>query len=637
MKKPDIAMVIKNPISLRNISKPSLDVCIAAVMLNGIALKHVPDMLFTREEYSRICKAAVISKPKAISLIQKERLTWYSWKFVLLSAAKENGLALRWIKDQNPEICLAAIKQNPEAFMYVDKIMCDTVSPDCYRLLQKVAEEQHSKEKNTLRKKKYTKVVKNKIDLCKAEHQTETLCLKAVQSDGMQIKYVWKQTRKLCLAAMKQNPAASVFIRDQDLICVSDYFDVIVDGFKGISAEFSDCIFEILNSEVKEIPEILITKGKHLNHVNYYKLCKKALKINCCNLKFINSKMLLPEQYQELCIKAISEDMELLQLVNLKKIDSDCYFTICQNAIKNNSLIGFSFKHIISSFLSCEQYYNLIKTWFDTNPEDAIIHISDTIEEKKLGNKLYYVICKKMITQDVFKMENIKPKFLTKTQYYEFCLAAIKKDFLNIGGINKKRLEEKDWLKICKIAIIKWRDLLYNLDFPSKELLNYALKIGIGLKYISKQNMKQCLAVLKKNGNELRFIRPEQFSKEQYLELCKTSIKKNSDSLSYVDDNEIDGEEYQELCKIAIDSFSGVINYIDHKRIEKKIYYNWCKKIINNNSFWFKDIPFIDGYYNLCIKAVKKDKKNLENVKYLYFSKKQYTEICKAAGAKPEE
>jgi hypothetical protein len=32
---------------------------------------------------------------------------------------KEDGLALRFVKEQSPEICIAAIKQNPSAQFYV--------------------------------------------------------------------------------------------------------------------------------------------------------------------------------------------------------------------------------------------------------------------------------------------------------------------------------------------------------------------------------------------------------------------------------------------------------------------------------------------------------------------------------------
>jgi hypothetical protein len=40
---------------------------------------------------------------------------------------KQNGLALRFISEQTPEICVAAVKQNSEALKYVKKITSEKV------------------------------------------------------------------------------------------------------------------------------------------------------------------------------------------------------------------------------------------------------------------------------------------------------------------------------------------------------------------------------------------------------------------------------------------------------------------------------------------------------------------------------
>ena len=42
-----------------------------------------------------------------------------------LKAVKQDGYALRHVKDQTPEICLAAVKQNGFALQYVDKGVFD--------------------------------------------------------------------------------------------------------------------------------------------------------------------------------------------------------------------------------------------------------------------------------------------------------------------------------------------------------------------------------------------------------------------------------------------------------------------------------------------------------------------------------
>lgn len=48
----------------------------------------------------------------------------------------------------------------------------------------------------------------------KIEHQTEELCLVAIQSNGLALKYVKNQTPNLCLAAVKQNGLALQYIEE---------------------------------------------------------------------------------------------------------------------------------------------------------------------------------------------------------------------------------------------------------------------------------------------------------------------------------------------------------------------------------------------------------------------------------------
>ena len=38
-----------------------------------------------------------------------------------LEAVKQNGYALRYVKDQTPEVCVEAVKRNGYALQYVDK------------------------------------------------------------------------------------------------------------------------------------------------------------------------------------------------------------------------------------------------------------------------------------------------------------------------------------------------------------------------------------------------------------------------------------------------------------------------------------------------------------------------------------
>ena len=173
------------------------------------------------------------------------------------------------------------------------------------------------------------------------------------------------------------------------------------------------------------------------------------------------------------------------------------------------------------------------------------------------------------------------------------------------------------------------------MDIPSKkdfyELHQLALKNGGGLKYINKQNYKQCLSVIKKNGSELSFIRPNQFTNEQYFNLCKTAVEKKRNSLFYVDDEELEKKQYQELCEISVKSFYGNFHFINKVKIPTHLYHTWYKKALEENPYWINEIPYSIHYYNYCLKAVKKDGNALERVKYLRLTKEEYANVCKAA------
>ena len=58
-------------------------------------------------------------KYKSDKLILSRRFTIFNSKRSCLEAVKQNGLLLKYIERQNPEICLVAIKQNSDALQYV--------------------------------------------------------------------------------------------------------------------------------------------------------------------------------------------------------------------------------------------------------------------------------------------------------------------------------------------------------------------------------------------------------------------------------------------------------------------------------------------------------------------------------------
>ena len=633
-KLPGIAEVIRNPSHLKDIKNPSFDTCIAALMQDGLALKHVPASLFTCEQYYRLCLAAVKSRPKALTLIQRECLTWFSWNIVQNTAVNNNGLALRWLKEQSPELCLAAIKQTPKAFVYVDKAMCDAVSPHCYKLLKKALLKKDHEEKNSKKKQKLKpeKTKEPKIDLRSAEKQTEALCLKAVRQDGLQLRYVWKQTRKLCLEAIRQKPAADDYVRDSKHIGIDDIFDRLTGAFGDFSSSFSEYVFCIAADKAKKIP-VSLKKSERQNQPLYYRECVKALEKNVCNIRYIKPELLSNEQFKGLCLLAIKEIHPVLHFINKADISAECYFDICLEMVNNQEQFQLEecFSLMEISRLSRQQYYRLVQTALKVNPERASHFIPGAVDAKKLGNKNYYAICKKLVLERFFDLKALNLAFLTRAQYYKICLGAVKKQYYNFDEIDRCLLEKKDWLNLCKMVLKKNGKMIYHFDITGiqrKKMVKLALRNGGGLGYIKKQAYNQCMEVLKKNGSELEYVRPQQFTREQYFELCKNSIENEANALSFVDEAAINNNQYRELCAMAIKSFPGTIRYVNPERIPPRQYLTWCRKAVNKSPYCLDSIyPSTEAYYELCLKAVKKDEKCLEYVKYLWLSPEQYKQV----------
>ena len=87
---------------------------------------------------------------------QKEELSTAEQEKKDLEMVQKDGMTLGFVKEQTPEICLAAVKQNGEALVYV-------------------------------------------------KERTHEICLAAVQQTVKALLYVKEQTPEICLAAVQQD------------------------------------------------------------------------------------------------------------------------------------------------------------------------------------------------------------------------------------------------------------------------------------------------------------------------------------------------------------------------------------------------------------------------------------------------
>jgi len=168
-----------------------------AVAVLGLYLKYV------KNQTPELCLAAVQQNGDALSYVKDQSPE------ICLAAVQQNGLALEYVKHQTPELCLAAVQQNGLALEYVK----DQSPEICLAAVQQ----------NGLAVQEYVKhqtpelclaaVQQNGLALVYVKHQTPELCLVAVQQNGLALEHVNFQTSKLCSAAVQQNGWALRFVK----------------------------------------------------------------------------------------------------------------------------------------------------------------------------------------------------------------------------------------------------------------------------------------------------------------------------------------------------------------------------------------------------------------------------------------
>jgi hypothetical protein len=123
---------------------------------------------------------------------------------------KRNGSALRFVKVQTPEICLAAVKRNGSVLRFVkeqtSKICLAAVKQDEYALFAV---------KNQTPEICMIAVKENGNIINFVKEQTHEMCMVSVKQEGLNILFVKEQTPEICLAAVKQNGWALEYVKEQ--------------------------------------------------------------------------------------------------------------------------------------------------------------------------------------------------------------------------------------------------------------------------------------------------------------------------------------------------------------------------------------------------------------------------------------
>ncbi len=154
------------------------------------------------------------NKFKADQLILGERLEigelkiWQNTEHNLY-ACKLNGMALKYIKNQTPEMCLIAVQQNGNALQYVLEQTREINLMACQSqgLSLRYVRDQ-TPEINLMA------VQQTGYALQYVLEQNPEICLKACQTHGSALQWVVNQSPEIILAAIKQNSYARRLVKN---------------------------------------------------------------------------------------------------------------------------------------------------------------------------------------------------------------------------------------------------------------------------------------------------------------------------------------------------------------------------------------------------------------------------------------
>lgn len=165
----------KNIKALYKANKLTLDAAHHIGKYNGKILKYVED--------PTLCDIALATNYKCFIYIKKQLK--HNIEYVL----NIDGLLLRYVRKQNEDYCLIAVKQNKKACIYINKML---LNDDFIVKL----------------------VNNNGLVLKYVKNQTTSLCIIAILNNPKSIKYVKKQTPDICNMVLNNYPQMIIYLRN---------------------------------------------------------------------------------------------------------------------------------------------------------------------------------------------------------------------------------------------------------------------------------------------------------------------------------------------------------------------------------------------------------------------------------------
>ncbi|ATZ81078.1 hypothetical protein BMW23_1033 [Bodo saltans virus] len=169
-----------------------LCILLIATVLTAVVL--TPEVLFSKFHHNKyniyfqrceiICKCIVAHDPVFIKFMENK----YKTKEISMIVVEICGKLLEYVEEQDEEICMLAIMQDPDALAYV--------------------------------KHQNKKLCKSAIDLNPftiefVKEQTEELCILAITKDPFTIRHIKERNEKICRLAYEKNKKTIVYMDDK--------------------------------------------------------------------------------------------------------------------------------------------------------------------------------------------------------------------------------------------------------------------------------------------------------------------------------------------------------------------------------------------------------------------------------------
>lgn len=338
-------------------------------------------------------------------------------------------------------------------------------------------------------------VINRPLELNNIKDPSIDVCMAAVKSNGIVLKFINNQTKELCVEAVRSNGLALKFVNDQNHnICLEavlsnkkafQYVDKIYKDHvkkyyklkKTTKKDVSDIIIDnIMLDKIKEDPWLLEYAKEQSEQVYF-----EAVSIDPLVLQFVLT------QTNKICIKALKGNGASLQYVKKQTPE------LCKLAVENN---GFSIKYVKN------QTYDLCKI--------AIINAPKAIEHVRLRD-VRLVIDAHRLDKSI-EINNLD--FMACKQGIEYWPPFIQ--YSNKSNYELWRIAVENDGMVLK----HWDDNYYHSLESKMAIFTLAVnQNSLALQYVPSkyQNLEMCARAMMNNMNVSEFSK---FTQQQLLKYC---------------------------------------------------------------------------------------------------------------------